>query len=679
MSIDRKKLIAQYNPVLTETDISSPLTAGNGEFGFTADVTGLQSLYEEYAEVCPLCTMSQWGWHITPVNSGRYQYELKDLEMTRYPYQGRTVSYPQQMIPGNEETYHWLRQNPHRFNLARIGFRYAGSSLHSGQLEKIHQELDLYSGCIHSSFAVEGQECNVQTCCDRQSDTLAINVRSALLKEKKLTVAVDFPYGSPDMSGSDWNRPEAHTTEVIFQSKQEIRIKRTLDQETYYVSIRVMEESGFAVNGHRVILTAADTQMRITVLFSRDPSGEAQDFDKIFSRSREGWADFWEKGGMIQLSSTDKRAEELQRRVILSMYLLAVNSSGTMPPQETGLTCNSWYGKMHLEMHFWHSAWFPLWGRGELLEKSFDWYLEHLPQARENAQKNGFTGCRWPKMVAYSCIDSPSAIAPLLIWQQPHIIMLLELVYRGNPSRDFLEKYWILVKETADFMVDFTVKNPDTGCYELLPPLIPVQECHAAEDSKNPAFELEYWKCMLETAVQWSERLGVEPDAKWQTAAEHMADLPTADGVYLAHENCRETYTKFNVDHPSMLGAFGVLPSERTDREVMAKTLEKVIREWNYETLWGWDFAVMAMTAARLGNPELAVDCLMADTAKNHYVASGNNSQGTRNYLPLYLPGNGSLLLATAYMAVGSPGERKTAPGFPDNWKVECEGIEPYL
>ena len=53
-----------------------------------------------------------------------------------------------------------------------------------------------------------------------------------------------------------------------------------------------------------------------------------------------------------------------------------------MPPQETGLTVNSWYGKFHLEMHWWHAAHFALWNRTPLLEKSLGWYDRILPAAR---------------------------------------------------------------------------------------------------------------------------------------------------------------------------------------------------------------------------------------------------------------------------------------------------------
>jgi len=72
--------------------------------------------------------------------------------------------------------------------------------------------------------------------------------------------------------------------------------------------------------------------------------------------------------------SSDPRAPELERRIVLSQYLTAINSAGSMPPQETGRVCNSWHGKFHLEMHWWHAAHFALWGCPQLLERSLPWY-----------------------------------------------------------------------------------------------------------------------------------------------------------------------------------------------------------------------------------------------------------------------------------------------------------------
>jgi len=142
----------------------------------------------------------------------------------------------------------------------------------------------------------------------------------------------------------------------------------------------------------------------------------------------------------------------------------------------------------------------------------------------------------------------------------------------------------------------------------------------------------------------------------------------------LAHENCPETYTERNTDHPSMLAALGILQGEMVDHETMRRTLKKVMKEWKWADTWGWDYPMTAMTAARLGETEIAVQSLLLDTPKNHYEKNGHNYQ--RANLPLYLPGNGGLLYAIALMAGGWKDSPNTsAPGFPPDWKVKVENL----
>ena len=70
------------------------------------------------------------------------------------------------------------------------------------------------------------------------------------------------------------------------------------------------------------------------------------------------------------------------------------------------------------------------------------------------------------------------------------------------------------------------------------------------------------------------------------------------------------------------------------------------------------------MTAARLGEPELAIDALMMNTPKNRFHPNGHNYQ--RPGLTAYLPGNGGLFSAVAMMAAGWDGApARHAPGFP--------------
>ena len=82
------------------------------------------------------------------------------------------------------------------------------------------------------------------------------------------------------------------------------------------------------------------------------------------------------------------------------------------------------------------------------------------------------------------------------------------------------------------------------------------------------------------------------------------------------------------------------------------------------------------MTAARVGEPGIAIDALLMDVQKNTYLNNGHNYQNDR--LTLYLPGNGGLLTAVAMMAAGwHDAPDMNAPGFPQDgsWKVRWENL----
>lgn len=677
---NRAAIVARHNVVNREFDYFSPLSVGNGELAYTVDMTGVQTLYRDYETVMPLCTMSNFGWHTEP-DQGTY-YSREDLTLDRYPYRNREVSYAVRSRAGEEAVYHWLRINPHRINLFRLGLLYQGQEIKKEQITDIHQELDLYNGIISSEYRIEQIACRAETVCDSEDNMIGISLASLLLKDEDLTLVLEFPYGSEEISGGRWDRDELHKTALSDYGSGVYGIIHELDADSYEFIIRIRGGVLVPAGPHRFMLKAAgSTELEVTV--HAGLCGLSHEAVKTFAKVRAGaasdWNAYWQETGLIDFSgSQDPRAAELERRVILSQYLLKIQSAGSMPPAETGLTCNSWYGKFHLEMHFWHSAYLPLYHQGKLLRKSMRWYLEHLEEARRNAAANQFAGARWPKMVGCDGVDSPSPIAPLLIWQQPHVIYMLELIYQTEQDETLLPEYWEVVRETADFMADFAVYNESRDCYELLPPLIPVQESHSAEVSKNPAFELEYWREGLRIAGEWAGRIGTAAAPKWCQIAEKMAPLPEQDGIYLAHDDAPDTYINHAGDHPSMLMAYGLLGGSLSDRKTMENTLEQVLKTWDFDSAWGWDFAVMAMTAVRLGKPELAVDLLLKDTQKNQYTGNGHNRQGYRTDLPLYLPGNGSLLLAVAMMTAGYPGCKTDCPGFPaGTWKLQYENIEP--
>lgn len=697
--INRLDIIASFNPHLTDINPQSPLSVGNGRFCYTADITGMQTLYEEYSAETPLCTMAEWGWHTKKADNEKGFYTLDDVRMTPYNYCKRTVTYPRVKYEGNEAAYDWVRQNPHKFNLAKIGLYFHNEPIKAGSIYCINQTLDITTGILKSSFRLNVNSNNnvrtlnniaadnintnaiidnlitVYTVCDDNSDTVAFYISSGLL-QCGLSVNIAFPYASCDITGSDWNNTDGHSNFLNAS-----HIHRQIDDTAYYVNFNIngtgtsqhtannstiTSDSNVTINKcnnsaaatiksngiHSYNITTTDDELNMSVNFNKSIYTPAT-YDTIAGNSRHFWHNYWTTGKF--LNSDNK---ELMRRVILSQYLLVINDSGYIPPAETGLTCNSWYGKAHLEMHYWHMAWAPLWGHPELLTRSFDWYIDILDEAKKNASRNGYKGARWTKMVSYTGSDCPSKIAPLLVWQQPHIINMLQIVIDNNTSDDFdvkayMSKYWILVKETAVFIADYLVYDPMSDIYNIEAPVIPVQERHLPENTRNPIFELAYFRYGLLIAAKWAYELCFTDEAsQWHNIAMHIAPLPINDDVYIAHSNCPDTFTNKAIDHPLMLQIYGMLDGygaeDIVDKDIYRNTLMKVIDVWDYSTLWGWDFAVIAMAAHKLGLDDIALEQLLINSPKNDYVESGNNRQNSRKDLPLYLPGNGSLLLAAA-------------------------------
>ncbi len=734
--IDRGALVSRHDPTLKKLEPLSPLSVGNGEFAFTCDITGLQTFPDAYKDAMPLCTMSQWGWHTKPMPE---HLKGKELKLNEYDTHGRKVGY-MTLKTGQEELFDYLRENPHRLHLGQIGFKLTkadGTEAEPADITGIEQRLDLWTGIIHSNFRFDGVPVTVRTAAHPTIDMMAVSVGSPLVSDGRLAIRLAFPYGSQTMQAADWTQPEKHRSQRIKGAGDHGVIMRTLDDDEYTVEIFWTEAVKLSSHAdHEFVLGApGGNSIEVAVAFSPSPLTlvPAPNAAKTFAAATDHWKQFWTNGAAVDLSgSKDPRAKELERRVVLSQYVTAIQCSGSTPPQETGLTTNSWYGKFHLEMHWWHAAQFALWNRFPMLERSLDWYAQVLPSARERARQQGYRGARWAKMTDPSGRDSPSPVGTLLIWQQPHPIFYAELAYLNKPTRATLEKYRTIVEETAAWMADYAHFDPKANRYVLGPPFIPAQENHPARETWNATYELEYWRYGLKTANLWRVKLGLKRDPKWDDIVAKLSKLPVgssdwvkaaggpapvsstsqpgsaddpifraqeqwnssapkspatpfgridpAKAIYLAHENAPNSFTERNHDHPSMLAALGVLRGEMVDRETMRRTLKKVMDVWDWPSTWGWDYPMVAMTAARLGEPAIAIDALLMDTPKNRYSANGHNYQ--RPNLPLYLPGNGGLLYAIALMANGWKGApARKAPGFPagGSWTVRSEGFNPAV
>ncbi|HEX4342512.1 MAG TPA: glycoside hydrolase family 65 [Verrucomicrobiae bacterium] len=683
--IDRQALVTRHNVTLRDFDVNNPLSVGNGEFAFTVDATGLQTFPEAFTQTIPLGTLSDWGWHTIPTTNN---WSIENFHFKEFTdLNGRSVPYCD--VPGNNQTpeIKWLRANPHRLHLGQIGFRLThadGSPAQTNDLTNIEQTLDLWNGIITSHFQFDGEPVVVETICGPALDEIAVRVQSPLLKQQRLAIQIHFPYGTGDVITADWSKPDAHETILTQPKANQAVFQRKLDNDQY--SVAASWSVGATITNvakHQYVIIPNKGMKELEFVCAFTPAKLSPKELGTFAQAKRAvqghWNKFWSTGGAIDLSgSIDPRWFELERRIVLSQYLTAIQSAGKNPPQETGLTYNTWMGKFHLEMHWWHEAHFALWNRLPLLERSLDYYKKILPRAEGTAGKQGYAGARWPKMTSPSGVESPSPVGPFLVWQEPHPIFYAELCWRQHQDHATLEKFRDIVFQTANFMSTYATWDATTKRYVLGPVLQCSQEIFPKDKTLNPTFELTYWRWALETAQQWRIRLGLARDEKWDAVLHDLAKPLVVDGKYAFTETTPDSYTnpKWNADHPSVTAALGILPGPGVDPETMRHTLDWVMKNWNWPDTWGWDYPMLAMCAARLGEPERAIDALFLDTPKNHYALNGHVYQ--RPGLTLYLPANGGLLYAVALMAAGWDGAPKVnAPGFPQNgqWHVRYENL----
>jgi protein-glucosylgalactosylhydroxylysine glucosidase len=242
-----------------------------------------------------------------------------------------------------------------------------------------------------------------------------------------------------------------------------------------------------------------------------------------------------------------------------------------------------------------------------------------------------------------------------------------------------LETWKEILFETATMMADFVAWEEKSGRYILGPPVMSGAEGNSGFESWNSTSELNYWAMSLEIAQKWRQRLGITRDPQWDHILAHLSRPPIAEGVYIDAESHPSVWNQSTPGHflrPAWFEVYGCIRGSMIDPATMNRTYERAATElrtgqWK-GNLWGCDYPMMAMTAARLGKSKEAIDWLLYPTSLNYYTPNGFCAGW-------YLPGNGGLLYAVAMMAAGWDGSpEQNAPGFPKDgkWVVRWEGLK---
>lgn len=676
--IDREAVVKRHRVCTTGTLLKSPAQVGNGKFAFGMDITGLQTFV-------PFNTLSDWSWHSFPLPEGMRAEDYRPVAVETH---GKKIAY-ELRNPDQPELSEWLTKNPHRYNLGRIGFRLLredGTEAREIDLGNARQEIDLWTGVVYSCFELNRKEVKVRTVCHPDKDMIGVSIESELLNDGNMSIYLDFPY--PDGRYfkhyiGRYDTISGHTSTFEKLAPNSVRITRTMDDTHYYATLDWTGPATFSresEKAHTFLLQPRHTStFSFTCCFSPEPVADVTEpVASIERKSAASWEKYWRSGAAVDLSgSKDPRWLELERRIVLSQYLMRANESGLFPPQESGLVNNGWFGRFHFEMIWWHGVHYGLWNRMECFDNYLNVYKDFMPKALERAKSEGRSGARWPKCTGNFNREWPGSAHAYLIWHEPHPIYFAEMQYRQKPAPETLEKWKDVVLNTADYMADYLFYDKKTKQYVLGPPVVVVSENTDPLQTINPIFELGYFRYGLRTALEWADRLGLSEKRtkKWKEVLSKMAPLPVADGVYTTYEGIPDMWTKYTYEHPALTGVYGMLPGDGVDLPTFKHTLEKVCKEWQFNRIWGWDFPMLAMAAARTGQPALAIDMLMHPSAGFQFDEHGLATGGP---FP-YFPSNGALLTAVAMMCGGWDGSEGEAPGFPKDgsWTVRYEGFVP--
>lgn len=662
--IDRHALVARHD--IHWNEVAGRIPLGNGEFCFGADGTGLQTFAGN--------SMAHWGWHSSPLPDGCTPDQVPATgAFDHLDTQGKNTA----------ALNTWMFDNPHIMNLGRLRLvRSSGKPLAPDEISGLTRTLALWSGVQTSIYRIDGSQVKVETCVHPALDLVAVRVESPLIMSGELTVVLDFAY--PNLKNDAWvgdfDRTTGHASAATASGARRIDIRRTVDATVYHAGLAVggngiVRESTADERRGYIASAAGAGELTLVCAFSPDALPAALPaFAETRRACAERWEKFWLGGGAIDLSaSKDPRWMELERRIVLSQYQLAAQSAGSWPPAETGLLgIDPWRGQFHMEMVWWHLAHYALWDRWEMADKALECYRKFMPTARELAKQLGYEGLKWGKSCGPEGRSAPWAGNHALLWKQPHPIFFAELEYRLKPTRATLVKWAAIVHGTAEHMADYAKRDATTGIYSLDPAMPPSEQGF----TKNDVFDLAYWRWGLDQAQVWRERMGLQRMARWDEVRRNLTPMPVDDGLFVHSTEWHDTYARRAWEHPDPIGVFGMLPPVAgVDRETAHRTVRKVWGAWDWNRTWGWDLPWMAMAAARVGEPSMAVEALLKESARNGFDRIGINTGGPCPYLP----GNGGLLYAVAMMAAGWDGcPDRPAPGFPDNgnWTVKWEGLK---